>query len=77
MNRIMNDRLLQFRLVLGALVSLVLVLFIADNFVTVEVRLIFWSTQTRLAWALLIAGGLGFLAGVLLPTLGRRRKRED
>lgn len=76
MNRIKNDRLLQFRLVLGALISLILVLFIADNFVTVEVRLIFWSTQTRLAWALLIAGGLGFLAGLLVPSLTRRRRSE-
>jgi uncharacterized integral membrane protein len=48
-----------------------LVIFIAENFVNVEVRLIFVRVTTRLAWALLLAGVLGFLAGFAAARLRR------
>lgn len=57
------------RLVAVAVLLGLLVLFVGENFAPVEVRLIVWRTETRLAWALLAAGGVGFLAGLLLPRL--------
>ena len=59
------------RLVLAAAAMGLLVLFIAENFVRVEVRLILVRVETRLAWALLLAGLLGLIAGVLIPRLRR------
>ena len=59
------------RLVAWALALALLVLFVAENFEVVEVRLIVWRTEARLAWALLIAGALGFVLGLLLPRLRR------
>lgn len=50
---------------------ILLVLFIAENFLTVEVRLILGRVETRLAWALIIAAVLGFLTGYFWPR-GRR-----
>ena len=49
----------------------ILVAFIALNGDTVTVDLIVATAELRLAWALLIAGGLGFLVGALLPRLRR------
>ena len=57
------------RVVAWAAVLALLVLFVAENFVVVEVRLVLWRAEVRLAWALLLAGALGFLLGWLLPRL--------
>ena len=54
-----------------ATVLVLLVLFIAENFVVVEVRIITRQVEIRLAWALLIAAGLGIVLGLLLPRLWR------
>ncbi len=62
------------RLVAWAAVLVLLVVFVAENFEVVEVRLIFWRIETRLAWALLIAGLLGVAVGWLLPRLPFRRR---
>jgi uncharacterized integral membrane protein len=59
------------RLVALAVALALLVIFVAENFNIVEVRLLVVKTETRLAWALIIAGGLGFVAGLLLPRLRR------
>lgn len=59
------------RLILWAMALILLVLFIAENFLTVEVRLILGRVETRLAWALIIAAVLGFLTGYFWPR-GRR-----
>lgn len=64
-------RIPTLRLVLWAIALGLLVLFIAENFLTVEVRLIVGRVQTRLAWALIIAAVLGFLTGYFWPR-GRR-----
>ena len=46
--------------------GLVLLLtFVAANFVLVDVRLWGLNVETRLAWAVVVAGGLGFAAGLL------------
>jgi uncharacterized integral membrane protein len=53
-----------------ALILSILVLFVADNFVLIEIRLVNVRVQTRLAWALLIAVLGGGIVGFLLA---RRR----
>ena len=62
---ITNGRLVG--LVIAALLSILLVLFVLDNFVLIEIRLVNARIQMRLAWAVLISvlagGALGFLAG--------------
>lgn len=59
------------RFVVWAVALALLVIFIAQNFVLVEVRLLFWRVDIRLAYALLGAGVLGFVLGWLLPRLRR------
>ncbi|MEA2142840.1 MAG: hypothetical protein QOI64_1270 [Solirubrobacteraceae bacterium] len=44
---------------------LVVVTFVAGNFVLVDVRLWALNVETRLAWAVVVAAGLGFAGGVL------------
>lgn len=55
------------RLAAVAITLALVVVFIAENFVIVELRLVTWEIQIRLAWAVLVAGGLGIVAGLLLP----------
>lgn len=52
-------------LVVCAAVSMLLVVFVAQNFIVVEVRLLRWEIDVRLAWALVLAGAIGFGIGVL------------
>ena len=54
----------------------VLLVFIALNFQTVEVNFLFGTTKTPLIFALLIAAGLGALVGWLLPVVRRGRKAD-
>ena len=60
------------RLVTFALVLVLLVAFIAQNFETVEVRVLLFEAEMRLAYALLLAAALGFGVGLLFPRLRRR-----
>ena len=55
------------RLVLLATALALTVVFVAENFVIVEIRLLGRQLEVRLAWALLMAGGMGLLLGLLLP----------
>ncbi|MBI4301120.1 MAG: hypothetical protein HY664_00755 [Chloroflexi bacterium] len=57
------------RLWLFAIALGLLALFIAENFVSVEIRLLVIKVETRLAWGLLLAGLLGFVAGLIVPRL--------
>lgn len=66
-----GDRIPPGRLVATAAVLVVLVVFIAQNFSTVEVRLLLGRVETRLAWALLLAGALGFAGGWLTARIRR------
>ncbi len=52
--------------VLGLLLPL-LVLFVAVNYLPVQVDLLVWRARIRLAWALLAACALGVALGLLLP----------
>jgi uncharacterized integral membrane protein len=58
-------------LILWAIVLGLLAVFVAQNSEQVEVRLIAWDVNLRMAWALLIASALGFVLGLLLPWLRR------
>ena len=53
----------------GALTMLTLVA--AANYVFVELRLIVWSGEVRLAWVVFGALGLGFVLGLAMPRLRR------
>ena len=55
------------RLVALATALALVVLFVAENFVVVEIRLVTRQVEVRLAWAMLSASGLGLVAGLLLP----------
>lgn len=57
------------KLALIAIFSTLLTVFVADNFIMVEMRLVFWSLETRLAWSLLLAANLGFWIGLLVARL--------
>jgi uncharacterized integral membrane protein len=59
------------RLVAAAVVLGLLALFIVLNSEKVEIDMLLASTDIRLGWALLLAGALGFLAGLLFPRLRR------
>lgn len=59
------------RLVIAAVLLALLAAFIAQNYETVEVRVLFWSTDMRLAWTVLLAALGGVVLGWLLPRLRR------
>jgi uncharacterized integral membrane protein len=58
---------------IGATVVLLLLfaLFVLENARTVRIRFLLFDTDTRLAWALLLAGVLGFLIGMVTTRLQR------
>ncbi len=47
------------------------VIFVVQNGRAVPVRFLIWDVNTHLAWALIVAGVLGFLIGLALPRLRR------
>lgn len=64
------------RLVLIAVTLVLLVIFVAQNFVVVEVRLLFWRVDIRLAWAMVIFWALGCIIGSTLTYFWRSRRRS-
>lgn len=73
MSRLLDDWTV--RLALTAIALVLLVIFVAQNFVVVEVRLFAWRVDIRLAWALVIVGTLGALIGGTITLLWRTRRR--
>ncbi len=59
------------RLVPGLIVLALFVVFAVENGRTVRVRFLFWQVNTSLSWALLVAGLLGLILGLMLPWLRR------
>jgi len=58
--------------VIAAVVAVVLfIAFVLENRRTVRVDLFFWHANTSIAWALIVAGVLGLIAGLLFPRLRR------
>jgi hypothetical protein len=68
--RLMTNRLLLW-LVVAAMVAALAMLFIADNFVLIEVRFFHRGIQMRLAWAMIIP----LLLGLSIGWLGGRLRR--
>ena len=63
---------------LAAACLLVLVLtFVAANFVLVDLRLWGLNVETRLAWVGVVPGVIGFGAGVLFGRTGHARRSDD
>lgn len=56
-----------------ALGLVVVLLFVAANFVLVDVRLLGLTVETRLAWAVVVPSALAFVGGA---TAGSRRRRD-
>ena len=59
------------RLVVAALALALVAAFIAQNYVAVEVRVLFWSVDIRLAWAVLLAALGGIAIGWLFARASR------
>jgi len=59
------------RLVVTAAVLALVAAFIAQNYVAVEVRVLFWSVDIRLAWAVLLAALGGIAIGWLFARVSR------
>ena len=57
------------RLVVCAFVSLMLVVFVAQNFIVVEVRLLRWAIDVRLSWALVATTLLGMSLGIIITRI--------
>jgi uncharacterized integral membrane protein len=55
-----------------ALGLLLLVIFIADNFVLVEVRVMHMQIQARLGWVVFIASVIGGLVGLVVGRISAR-----
>ena len=66
-----EERTWRGRLIWPGIVLAILLLFILLNNDKVEVSLLVWSPEMLLGLALLIAMGLGFLAGLLVPRFRR------
>lgn len=58
--------------IVGTLIALALfVVFVVENSRTVHIRFLVFEADTRLAWALVIAGAFGALVGLLFPRVRR------
>jgi len=47
------------------------VVFLVQNGSKVRIHYLFWHSNTRLSWALLVAGVLGLILGLILPRMRR------
>jgi uncharacterized integral membrane protein len=63
------------RLIPLIIAAAVFVIFVVENSRTVRVTFLFWKVNASLAWALIVAGVLGFVVGVALAWLRGRRHR--
>jgi uncharacterized integral membrane protein len=64
------------RQVLGAVAILVLVIFAAANFKSVEVNFLFFTTEARVVTVIAVAGLLGFAIGYLVGRPGRAERKR-
>lgn len=69
--RFLTNRRLAWLFLVTAIVT-VIAFFVADNFVIVNVRILTWQTQARLAWVMLMCLAVGVVLGGVLALLWRR-----
>lgn len=70
----LSNRRLGWLLLITALIGVV-TFFVADNFVIVDVRVLTFDVQTRLAWVMLLCLLIGMAVGAALMALWRWRRR--
>ena len=61
------------RLIAWTVILFLLLLIALQNLATIEVRLLFWTYDVQIAWALLIAAFLGYILGWLRPRFRSRK----
>ncbi|MBI2761204.1 MAG: LapA family protein [Chloroflexi bacterium] len=59
------------RLIGGAVVVLLFLVFVLQNRGSTRIHFLFWEGTFGLAWALIIAGVLGIIIGLVVPRLRR------
>ena len=67
---------LYVRLVLLILLAAYAIAFILENRKSVPLHFVFATANVSLVWLILLALGVGFVVGVLLSQLERRRRRR-
>jgi uncharacterized integral membrane protein len=66
---------LWLRIVVLAAVAVYAIAFVLENRQKVNVHFVFFTASVSLIWLILLAIGLGIVAGMLLSQLYRRRRR--
>ena len=66
-----------WRLIVFGVLTLYGVLLVILNADPTTINFVFWETETSLVVLLLVALGVGFLAGFLFDTMRDRRKRKS
>jgi uncharacterized integral membrane protein len=66
---------LTMRLVLVAIILAADAIFVAQNYIDVELRFLAWDVDTHLSWMLVVALLPGIAIGLLLPRPWRRTQR--
>jgi uncharacterized integral membrane protein len=69
-------RTLAIRLIIGLVVVVLFLLFIASNSHTVLVSFVFFDTRVQLIWVFLACALIGALVGYLLGRTGRRNTKR-
>jgi uncharacterized integral membrane protein len=67
---------LYLRLIVLILLAAYAVAFVLENRKSVSMHFVFATAELSLVWLILLALGVGFVAGVLLSQLERRRRRR-
>jgi uncharacterized integral membrane protein len=67
---------LYVRLILLILLAAYAIAFILENRKSVPLHFVFATANVSLVWLILLALGVGFVVGVLLSQLERRRRRR-
>ena len=68
---------LYLRLLALILLAAYVIAFVLENRKTVSLHFVFATANVSLVWLILLSLGVGFVAGVLLSQLERRRRRRQ
>jgi len=67
---------LYLRILVLILLAAYAIAFVLENRTAVHLHFVFVTAQVSLVWLILVGVAIGFLAGVLLSQLERRRRRR-